>query len=73
MGNLNLRAGRPSDAKKAARLADLAGKAPTVRINFDLDREKAQQLKLLALQSEKTVAEIIRGFVDRFIATHISK
>jgi hypothetical protein len=73
MGNLNLRAGRPSDAKKAARLADLGGKTPMVRINFDIDREKAVQLKVLAAQSGKTVAEICRGLLDNLLSTHMSK
>jgi hypothetical protein len=60
---LGLQAGRPSDSKKAATLASLADKAPTVRVNFDLDRELHTKLKVYAAQSGKTIAEILRDLV----------
>jgi hypothetical protein len=60
------------EGMKAARLANLGGKPPMVRINFDIDREKAVQLKVLAAQSDKTVAEICRGLLDNLLSTHVS-
>jgi hypothetical protein len=72
MNKLNLRAGRPSDAKKAANLADLADKPPSVRVNFDLDREKHIGLKILAARSGKSVTDILRDLVDRELSVHPS-
>ena len=37
-GKLGMKAGRPSAAKAGPTLSDLADKAATVRVNFDLDR-----------------------------------
>jgi hypothetical protein len=73
MSKISLRAGRPSDAKKAANLADLADKTPSVRVNFDLDREKHIGLKILAARSGKSVTDILRDLVDRELLAHSSK
>lgn len=64
---LGLKAGRPSDGKKAETLASLADKGPMVRVNFDLDRDEHIRLKVYAAQNGKTVADILRDLV----ATHI--
>lgn len=72
MSNSTLRAGRPSSAKKATNLADLADKTPTVRVNFDLDREKHVGLKILAARSGKSVTDILRELVDRELSTYPS-
>jgi ParG len=72
MSKLNLRARRPSDTKKAANLADLADKAPTMRVNFDLDRQKHISLKILAARSGKSVTDILRDLVDRELSAHPS-
>jgi hypothetical protein len=42
-----LRAGRPSESRKATTLTSLADKGPTVRINFDLERDEHRRLKML--------------------------
>lgn len=60
---LGLRAGRPSDAKKATTLAALADKGATVRVNFDLEREQHTKLKVYAAKSGKTIADILRELV----------
>lgn len=64
-----LKAGRPSDTKKAAMLSALADKTETVRINFDLDRESHKKLKILAAQQERSVSDVLREVV----ATVLSK
>ncbi|MFJ1259024.1 ribbon-helix-helix protein, CopG family [Cupriavidus sp. CuC1] len=60
---LNLRAGRPSDTKRTATLADLADKTSTVRVNFDLDRDLHTKLKVHAAKAGRTVSEILREMV----------
>ena len=57
-------AGRPSaKSSKAATLASLAVKAPTVRVNFDLDREQHTKLKVYAAKQGKTVKEVLSDYV----------
>ena len=59
-----LSAGRPSARNdKAATLASLADKAPTVRVNFDLDREQHTKLKVYAAKQGKTVKEVLSDYV----------
>jgi hypothetical protein len=60
---VGLRAGRPSEKKKAATLAALADKGDTVRVNFDLNREEHTKLKIYAARAQKTIAEVLREFV----------
>lgn len=64
MQKLNLRAGRPSEAKKATNLADLADKAPTMRVNFDIARDKHTQLKVLAAQQRRSISDLLRDMID---------
>ena len=64
-----LRAGRPSDARKATTLASLADKGPTVRINFDLERAEHRRLKLLAVQQDRSVADSLREMVGKLLST----
>ena len=64
-----LRAGRPSRAKKeAATLSSLANKGPTVRVNFDLERDEHVRLKVFAAQQGRTVADIMRELVSQFLS-----
>lgn len=63
-----LRAGRPSRARKAATLSSLADKGPTVRVNFDLERDEHVRLKVLAAQQGRTVADIMRELVGRLLS-----
>ena len=63
-----LRAGRPSDARKATTLASLADKGPTVRINFDLERAEHRRLKLLAVQQDRSIADILREMVEKLLS-----
>ena len=59
-----LSAGRPSaKSNKAATLASLADKAPTVRVNFDLDRDEHIKLKVYAAKQGKTVKEVLSDYV----------
>ena len=61
-----LTAGRPSArSNKAATLASLSDKGPTVRVNFDLDREEHKRLKLMAVEQGRTVTEILRELVSQ--------
>ena len=59
-----LSAGRPSARNdKAATLASLADKAPTVRVNFDLDRDQHTKLKVYAAKQGRTVKEVLSDYV----------
>ncbi|KUF21042.1 plasmid partition protein ParG [Xanthomonas phaseoli] len=59
-----LSAGRPSaKTNKAATLASLADKGPTVRVNFDLDRDQHIKLKVYATKQGKSVKEVLTDFV----------
>ena len=58
MANIGLKAGRPSAAQPAVSLADL--KAETVRLNVDIERELHTKLKLRAVHSQRTVADLVR-------------
>jgi len=59
-----LSAGRPSaKSNKAATLASLADKAPTVRVNFDLDRDQHIRLKLYATKRGKSIKEVLSDYV----------
>jgi hypothetical protein len=60
---LGLKAGRPSEKKKAATLAALAAKSETVRVNFDLDREEHIKLKIYAAKTGKRMAEVLRELI----------
>lgn len=64
-----LRAGRPSDSRKANTLASLTDKGPTVRINFDLERAEHRRLKMLAVQQDRSVADILREMVGKLLST----
>lgn len=67
MSKLQLKPGRPSDAApKAALLSDLRDeKAKQVRINFDIEADRHKALKLLAVQRDKSIADILRELIDR--------
>ena len=59
-----LSAGRPSaKSSKAATLASLADKAPTVRVNFDLDRDQHIKLKLYATRHGKSIKDVLSEYV----------
>ena len=59
-----LSAGRPSAKNnKVTTLASLADKAPTVRVNFDLDREQHIKLKLYATRNGKSIKEVLSDYV----------
>jgi hypothetical protein len=60
---LGLRAGRPSEKKKAATLSALADKSDTVRVNFDLDRAEHIKLKVYAAKAGKPIAEVLRELI----------
>jgi hypothetical protein len=60
---VGLRAGRPSEKKKAATLATLADKRDMVRVNFDLARDEHIKLKVYAAKAGKRMADVLREFV----------
>ena len=62
-----LRAGRPSESRKATTLTSLANKGPTVRINFDLERDEHRRLKMLAVQQDRSIADILREMVGKLL------
>jgi len=64
-----LSAGRPSRSKKTATLSSLADKGPTVRVNFDLERDEHVRLKVLAARQSRTVADIMRELVAQFLSS----
>ena len=61
--NSKLGAGRPSAGKSQKTLSDLADKAATVRVNFDLDRDQHTKLKVYAAKHGKTVKEVLTELV----------
>ncbi len=63
-----LSAGRPSKSRKTATLSSMADKGPTVRVNFDLERDEHVKLKVLAAQQGRTVADIMRELVSRYMS-----
>jgi hypothetical protein len=62
-GKLGIKAGRPSAAKAAPTLSDLADKAATVRVNFDLERDEHRKLKIYAAKTGRSIADILRELV----------
>ena len=62
-GKLGMKAGRPSAAKAGPTLSDLADKAATVRVNFDLDRDQHIKLKLYATKQGKSIKEVLSDYV----------
>ncbi len=63
-GKLGMKAGRPSSAKAAPTLSDLADKTPTVRVNFDLDRAEHTKLKIYAAKTGRSITDILRELVS---------
>jgi macrodomain Ter protein organizer (MatP/YcbG family) len=63
-----LRAGRPSDGKKATTLSSMADKRQTVRVNFDLERETHTRLKVDAAQTGRTISEIMVELVEAYLS-----
>ncbi|WP_443743310.1 plasmid partition protein ParG [Sutterella sp.] len=45
-----------------------AGKATTVRVNFDLDRDQHIKLKLFATRQGKTIKEVLSDYVAQLPA-----
>jgi hypothetical protein len=62
---LGLSAGRPSENRKIQAMASMASDAKTVRVNFDLDEAQFTQFKMQAVQSKRTMADILRGLVAK--------
>ncbi len=46
----------------------VAGKATTVRVNFDLDRDQHIKLKLFATRQGKTIKEVLSDYVAQLPA-----
>ncbi len=61
-------AGRPSKSRKTTTLSSMADKGPTVRVNFDLERDEHVKLKVLAAQQGRTVADIMRELVSQYMS-----
>jgi hypothetical protein len=58
-----LKAGRPSEKKKAATLSALEDKSDTMRVNFDLDRQEHIKLKIYAAKAGKPISEVLRELI----------
>ena len=58
-----LSAGRPSRSKGSS-LSSLADRAPTTRVNFELDRDLHTKLKIHAAKTGKSVKEILTEYVE---------
>jgi hypothetical protein len=54
---------RPSGSNKDRALASMGSNAKTVRVNFDLDEAQFMQFKMSAVQSKRTMADILRELV----------
>lgn len=63
---MNMKAGRPSkDAKNTLDLSDVTNTPhKTVRVNFNLDEEKYLLLKKYALDSRKTITQLLTDMID---------
>ncbi len=61
-----MKAGRPSkEAKNKLSLSDVTDiPQKTVRVNFNLDEEKYIELKKYALDSRKTVTQLLTEMID---------
>jgi hypothetical protein len=57
-----LSAGRPSRSKGAS-LSSLADRAPTSRVNFELNRDLHTKLKVHAAKTGKSVREILTEYI----------
>ena len=44
------------------------GGARTVRLNLDLDRDLHRQLKRMALDQDRTLADVVRGLISDAVA-----
>ncbi len=68
-GGSGLSAGRPSSrtGSTVKTLHDLADSQETMRVNFNLTKEKHTKLKLYAIKQDKTVTEVLTEYVDSII------
>jgi hypothetical protein len=71
MSKLGLSAGRPSQNRKEQAMAAMADEVKTVRVNFDLSEDEHMRLKMYAVQSRRTVAEIMRELIEKNIPKSI--
>lgn len=64
-----MKAGRPSkDAKSILDLSDVTNTPKkTVRVNFNIDEEKYIALKKYALDSRKTVTQLLTEVIDDLV------
>jgi hypothetical protein len=56
---------RPSGNHKIQALASMANDTKTVRVNFDLAEMQFTQFKMMAAQSKRTMADILRELVAK--------
>lgn len=63
-GKTGLAAGRPSERRKAALMEAVSDtRGPQVRINFDIDADDQQWLKIHAVKHRTTVADLMRAAI----------
>ena len=60
-------AGRPSDGKPQKTVKDLIGLSKPTRFTFLLGSAQHKKIKMIAIQKETTVADILRKYIDDFI------
>lgn len=65
---MSLSTGRPSKNLKKVSLSDVTdAEKKTVRVNFNLDEDKYIALKKYALDSRKTVTQLLTEMIDEKI------
>lgn len=59
---------RPSPVQTSQQ--ERVAKAATVRLNIDLDRQLHRSLKRLALDQDRTVADVVRSLIAAAVSSH---
>lgn len=60
------RSTRPSAGKQAA--LDVLSADETARLNLDIPKTTMKQLKMRAVEEERTVADVVRKLVDEYLS-----
>ena len=59
-----LKAGRPSDGKRAMTMGDVSGSEKMKRVNFDLPEALHTRLKIYAAAQGKSIKDVLTEFVE---------
>ncbi|OJV12541.1 MAG: hypothetical protein BGO27_03355 [Alphaproteobacteria bacterium 33-17] len=61
---ISLKAGRPSREKEVQTINDI-GKKNKVRLSFDLDKELHKRLKLIAMEKEVSLQDLVISILKK--------